>query len=59
MKEEAPKERFKKWMYTRKGGVYKDLKMKYYTDGEPYFAHFGAEMPLRDFLAREQDLTTT
>ncbi len=49
----TPTERFLKWMYSRKDGVYKELNMKYYCDGEPYFSHLGAEISLSEFLKIE------
>ena len=53
----TPTERFTKWMHSRKNGVYKDLKLNYYCDNEPYFSHLGAEMSLSEFLSREEELT--
>ena len=45
---------FQKWMYSRKGGIYKNLKMLFYMDGEPYFAYQGAECSYRDYTRRRE-----
>jgi hypothetical protein len=52
----TPTERFVTWMHGR-GEYYARLELKRYMDGEPYFSDgYGAEMSLRDFLAREDEL---
>jgi hypothetical protein len=52
----TPTERFVEWMHGR-GGYYATLELKRYMDGEPFFkSDGGAEMSLRDFLAREDEL---
>mgnify|MGYP001566947349 FL=1 len=48
--------RFVKWMRGR-GDAYKVLPMKFYKDGELYFARQGAEMSLSNFLKCEKELT--
>ncbi len=53
----AALERFAGWMRTRDGGAYAELKMRFYMDGEPYYASQGAEMSLGEFLRREKELT--
>ena len=50
-----PEKRFVSWMHKR-GKLYKNLKLKYYCDGEPYFSYAGAEMSLSEFLRREEEL---
>jgi hypothetical protein len=52
----SPTARFRDWMHSR-GGIYTTLQLKYYQDGEPYFAYLGAEMSLSEFLRREDELT--
>jgi len=47
--------RFKEWMQLR-GGFFKNLEMKYYTDGEPYYSYGGAELSLKEFLSQEDEL---
>ena len=46
---------FETWFRSR-GEFYKNLPMKFYMDGEPYFSSQGAECSLRDYLrVREED----
>jgi hypothetical protein len=47
------KAEFKRWFYSR-GEFYKDLEMKFYVDGEPYFSSQGAECSLRDYKKRKE-----
>lgn len=52
----TPTERFVQWMHGR-GEYYAKLELKHYMDGEPFFkSEGGAEMSLRDFLKREDEL---
>jgi len=44
---------FKRWFYSR-GDFYKRLDVKFYTDGEPYFASQGVECTLRDYEERKE-----
>ena len=55
MPHKTPTERFVEWMHGR-SEFYADLPLHYYMDGEPYFSSQGAEMSLRDFLDREEEL---
>lgn len=48
--------RFMKWMKNR-GDFYKNLPIRFYQDGEPYFLSQGAEMSISEFLRRENELT--
>ena len=50
------KEEFKSWFYSR-CAFYKDMPMKFYKDGEPYFSSQGAECSLRDYLRIKEEMS--
>ena len=49
---------FVRWMKNR-GEAYKNLCIKFYQDGEPYFSSQGAEMSLSEFLKRKEESSLT
>jgi len=48
------REDFKKWFNSLSEYYVEKKEMKFYADGEPYFAVAGLEIPLRDFLERRE-----